>query len=142
MYNDLIKVISIAPGIFPNRIVNKIKSKPIKASQQITRDFLALLEKQFPIESRHPIQIRKASQFASHLNIHVNHLNRAIRETLNKTTTQVISEHILQEAKILLRNSNSSIADIGFALGFTEPTHFNNFFRKHARISPTKHRLG
>lgn len=114
----------------------------VNASQRITAAFLELLEQQFPIEGQHPIRVRYASQFANHLNIHVNHLNRALKATLNKTTTQVISEHILQEAKILLRKSNLSVADIAFVLGFTESTHFNNFFRKHAQITPTKFRTG
>lgn len=59
----------------------------------------------------------------------------------NKTTTQVISERILQEAKMLLRNSNLSVTEIAFALGFTEATHFNNFFKKHTQTSPTKFRV-
>jgi len=132
----------IAPGIFPNLAVSKIRRRTTKrASQQITRDFLALLEYQFPIESQHPVQVRSPSQFADRLNVHVNHLNRAIRETLNKTTTQVISDRILQEAKILLRDGTLSVAELAYALGFTEVTHFNNFFKKHTRISPTKFRF-
>jgi AraC family transcriptional activator of pobA len=29
---------------------------------------------------------------------------------------------------------------IAYSLGFDEPTHFNNFFRKHLNTSPTKFR--
>lgn len=116
----------------------------MNTSQQITHNFLAQLEQQFPIESAHPVRIklRKASQFADYLNVHVNHLNRAVKETLNKTTTQVISERILQEAKNLLRNSTLSVAEIAHVLGFTETTHFNNFFRKYTDNTPTNYRLG
>lgn len=114
----------------------------IKASQRIAIDFLTVLEKQFPIKDQRVIRIRSASQFADHLNIHVNHLNRSLKAALNKTTTQVISERILQEAKFLLRNTTWSVAEISIALGFTEPTHFNNFFRKNAHMNPTKFRTG
>jgi AraC family transcriptional activator of pobA len=111
------------------------------ASQRISVLFLELLERQFPIDDQHPsIQLRSASQFAGQLNIHVNHLNRAIKETLQKTTTQVIAERVVQEAKILLRHSKWGVAEIAYALGFTEPTHFNNFFKKHTAVSPTKFR--
>ena len=103
--------------------------------------FLELLERQFPIDDQHPsIQVRAASDFAGQLNIHVNHLNRAVKETLQKTTTQVIAERVLQEAKILLRHSRWGVAEIAYALGFAEPTHFNNFFKKHAATSPMKFR--
>ncbi|MBS1505457.1 MAG: AraC family transcriptional regulator [Bacteroidetes bacterium] len=111
------------------------------ASQRISALFLELLERQFPIDDQHPvIQIRSASEFADQLNVHVNHLNRAINETLQKTTTQVIAERIVQEAKILLRHSTWDVAEIAYALGFTEATHFNNFFKKHTEVSPTKFR--
>jgi len=100
-----------------------------------------LLERQFPIDDQHPaIKLRSASEFADQLNIHVNHLNRAVKETLQKTTTVVIAERVIQEAKILLRHSKWGVAEIAYALGFTEATHFNNFFKKHTQISPTKFR--
>jgi len=114
---------------------------PINASQRISALFLELLERQFPIDDSHPtVQLRSASDFANQLNVHVNHLNRAVKETTLKTTTQIISERILQEAKILLRHSAWNVSEIAYALGFTEVTHFNNFFKKYVQISPLKFR--
>lgn len=117
------------------------EKQSVNASQRISALFIELLERQFPIDDQHPtIQLRSASGFADQLNIHVNHLNRAIKETLQKTTTQVIAERVVQEAKILLRHSKWGVAEIAYALGFNEATHFNNFFKKHTEISPTKFR--
>lgn len=111
------------------------------ASKRISVLFMELLERQFPIDETHQkINLRSASEFASQLNIHVNHLNRAIKERTLKTTSQIIAERILQEAKILLKHSNWSVAEISLALGFTEVTHFNNFFKKHTQTSPLKFR--
>ena len=111
------------------------------ASQRISALFLELLERQFPIDDQHPsIELRAASEFADQLNVHVNHLNRAVKENLDKTTTQVIAERVVQEAKILLRHSRWGVAEIAYALGFSEATHFNNFFKKHTGSSPTKFR--
>ena len=42
---------------------------------------------------------------------------------------------------MLLRDRDLSVTDIAYALGFTEVTHFNNFFKKHTQVSPTKFRL-
>jgi len=63
------------------------------------------------------------------LNVHVNHLNRAIKETTDKTTSQIIAERILQESKILLKHSSWTVSEIAYALGYHEVTHFNNFFK-------------
>jgi AraC family transcriptional activator of pobA len=117
------------------------EKQTINASQRISALFVELLERQFPIDDQHPaIKLRSASEFADQLNIHVNHLNRAVKETLQKTTTVVIAERLVQEAKILLRHSQWGVAEIAYSLGFTEATHFNNFFKKHTEVSPTKFR--
>jgi len=106
-----------------------IDKQQINASTRISALFLELLERQFPIDDLHKsINQRTASDFANQLNVHVNHLNRAVKETTMKTTTQIIADRILQEAKILLRHSNMNVSEIAYALGFAEVTHFNNFF--------------
>lgn len=115
--------------------------QPINASQRISTLFLELLERQFPIDEDHPsVNLRSASDFANQLNVHVNHLNRAVKETTQKTTSQIIAERILQESKILLKHSNWNVSEIAYALGFREVTHFNNFFKKHTQGSPSKFR--
>lgn len=113
----------------------------INASQRISTIFLELLERQFPVDENHQaIQFRSASDFAQQLNVHVNHLNRAVKECTDKTTSQIIGERILQEAKILLKHSPWNVSEIAYALGFAETTHFNNFFKKHTTLSPLKFR--
>jgi AraC-like DNA-binding protein len=118
-----------------------LDKKAIHASQRITNLFQELLERQFPIDDNHQsVQLRSASDFARQLNIHVNHLNRAVKETTEKTTTQWIAERFLQEAKILLKHSSWTVSEIAYALGYTELSHFNNFFKKHVQLSPLKFR--
>lgn len=121
----------------------KLKKQPLNASKRISTLFMELLERQFPIDDNHrEINLRSASDFAGQLNVHVNHLNRAIKETAQKTTSQIIADRILQEAKILLKHSAWTVSEIAYSLGFTEVTHFNNFFKKHIQLSPLKFRNG
>lgn len=111
------------------------------ASERITSLFLELLERQFPVENvSQQIRFRKASEFASQLSIHVNHLNRALKEITNKSTTLIIADRLLQEAKILLSQTNWSISEISNCLGFEETAHFSNFFKKHILYSPLRFR--
>ncbi|NVJ85362.1 MAG: helix-turn-helix transcriptional regulator [Algoriphagus sp.] len=119
------------------------KTQHGNASLRIASIFLELLERQFPIDETHQsIGIRSPSDFADQLNIHVNHLNRAVKEMTGKTTSQLIAERLLQESKILLKQSNWNVSEIAFGLGFTEVTHFNNFFKKHVSLTPTQYRKG
>ena len=113
----------------------------INASRRVSTLFLELLERQFPVDENHrKINLRSASDFAQQLNVHVNHLNRALKETTNKTTSQIITDRILQESKILLKHSKWNVSEIAYSLGFNEVTHFNNFFKKHVLLSPLKYR--
>ncbi len=111
------------------------------ASSRISSLFIELVERQFPIDDTHrQIALRTASDYAKQLNVHVNHLNRAIKEVTDKTTTQVISERLLLESKMLLKNTALNVAEIAYSLGFAEVTHFNNFFKKNVGTSPLKFR--
>ena len=136
--NQIFELLHFAMKMEPSVAV---EHHAVNASQRISALFLELLERQFPIDDEHPaMQLRSASEFADQLNVHVNHLNRAIKEILQKTTTQVIAERLVQESKILLRHSTWGVSEIAYALGFTEVTHFNNFFKKHMQTSPLKFR--
>jgi AraC family transcriptional activator of pobA len=107
------------------------------AAHRITNVFLELLERQFPIEGMdHPLQLRTAQDYASNLNLHVNYLNRAVKETTGKSTTTHISERIASEAKALLLHTDWNVADIAYALGFEYPTYFNNFFKRITGTNP------
>jgi AraC family transcriptional regulator, transcriptional activator of pobA len=99
--------------------------------------FVELLERQFPIASPdQQLELRTAKDYADRLAIHVNHLNKVLKENTGKTTTEVITGRIAQEARILLKQTDWNISEIAFALGFEEVAHFSNFFKKQAGISP------
>ncbi len=117
------------------------ESKHSNASERISGLFMELLERQFPIESPlQRIRLRSASEYAEQLSIHVNHLNRALKESMQKSTSVLISERMVQEAKILLRHTNWNIAEIANSLRFEETAHFSNFFKKHTDHSPNSYR--
>jgi AraC-like DNA-binding protein len=136
--NLVFELVHFANKMQPSAKINKQQAN---GSQRISSLFLELLERQFPIEdNQQKVTLRSASDFANQLNIHVNHLNRAVKESTQKTTSQLIAERVLQEAKILLRHGGGSVSEIAYALGFSEVTHFDNFFKKHTQISPLKFR--
>jgi AraC family transcriptional activator of pobA len=111
------------------------------AAERITGLFAELLERQFPIDiSNQVMQLKSPSAFATQLNIHVNHLNKALKETTGKTTSQLIADRILQEAKILLKSTNWTINEIAWSLGFEEPNHFSGFFKTKTRTTAKQFR--
>ncbi|HKX85513.1 MAG TPA: helix-turn-helix transcriptional regulator [Flavobacterium sp.] len=109
----------------------------MNASSRITSLFLELLERQFPIESStQSLLLRNPKDYAETLNVHVNHLNKTLKERTGKTTTEIITSRILQESKILLKNTTWNVSEISNSLGFEEVAHFSNFFKKQSGLSP------
>ncbi|HEY8927668.1 MAG TPA: helix-turn-helix transcriptional regulator [Mucilaginibacter sp.] len=107
------------------------------ASARVSSLFIELLERQFPIESPHQkLSLRTAKDYADRLAVHVNHLNKVLKENTGKTTTDIISSRIIQEAKILLKQTDWNVSEIAYSLGFEEVAHFSNFFRKQTTLAP------
>jgi hypothetical protein len=77
--NLVFELLHFAMKIQPTANYDK---QQINASKRISVLFLELLERQFPIDDAHQrINFRSASDFANQLAVHVNHLNRAVKET-------------------------------------------------------------
>lgn len=114
---------------------------PGHSSERISHLFLELLERQFPVASPHdPIKLKSAGQLAEQLAVHPNHLNRAIRETTGKTTSELIAARIIKEAKALLIHSDWDITSIGYSLGFDHSSNFNLYFKKNTGENPSNFR--
>jgi AraC family transcriptional activator of pobA len=113
----------------------------INAATRITQHFMDLLERQFPIErSADPLRLRTAQDFAEGLSVHVNYLNRSVKEATGKPTSVHIADRIVAEAKALLQHTDWSVADIAYALGFAYPTYFNNYFKRVTGAAPKSFR--
>ena len=114
---------------------------PQNAASRIVSLFVELLERQFPIESpSQRLNLRAPKEYAERLAVHVNHLNKVIKESTGKTTSEIITSRIIQEAKILLRQTDWNVSEIAFSLGFEEVAHFSNFFKKQVSITPVSFR--
>ncbi len=112
------------------------------AAARITRVFMELLERQFPVESpERPLQLKTAKDYADNLAVHVNHLNRSLKEVTGKSTTTLINERIAGEAKAILLHTDWNVTDVAYALGFEYPTYFNNFFKKMTGTNPKSVRM-
>ena len=112
------------------------------ASERIASLFIELLERQFPLESAHQrLQLRTAKDYADRLAVHVNHLNKVLKDVTGNTTKCLISNRVTQEAKVLLRHTDWNIAEIAYVLGFDDLAQFSNFFKKQTSFAPTSFRI-
>lgn len=148
MYNELASDYAYKYDLLRNYVLELIhfgqKLQPAStlypthnAAARVSSLFIELLERQFPIESPNQrLSLRTASDYADRLAVHVNHLNKVLKENIGKTTTDIISARVTQEAKILLKQTNWNISEIAWSLGFEQVAHFSNFFRKQTELAP------
>jgi AraC family transcriptional activator of pobA len=108
------------------------------ATTRLAAAFGTLLASQYPIVTpARQLALRTPQAFADALAVHVNYLNRALKDATGKTTTQLLAERLVQEARTLLLHTDWPIGHISYCLGFEEPTHFTRLFRKYAHCSPS-----
>jgi len=107
------------------------------APARLTAQFAELLERQFPLETpQQQLRLRTATDYASQLAVHVNHLNRVLKETTGHTTTALIASRMTQEARMLLKQTSWTVSEISDSLGFADVAHFCNFFKRQTGLVP------
>ncbi|SDM24187.1 AraC family transcriptional regulator [Kriegella aquimaris] len=97
--------------------------------------FRDLLDQQFQEQ-------KSVSKYAVQMNITQKRLNLATLKVMDVTPKQMIDSRVLLEAKRLLVHTSDSVKQVGFKLGFEEPTNFVKYFRKHHKVTPTEFRNG
>jgi len=122
-------------------LTGSLPAQKADAAVRITRLFLQLLDRQFPVQSPlRPMKLGKPVDFARCLAIHVNHLNDMVRKVTGLTTSEHITARKIAEAKVLLHHSDWTIADISAGLAFSYPNHFNTFFSRNTGTTPLQYR--
>ena len=135
--NLVSELIHTALKLRPAQLQKVVKSDS-NAADRITALFLELVERQFPIESpMQRIHFRTPGEYAGQLNVHINHLNKVLKETTGKTTSQLLAERLTMEARAMLKHTHWNISEISWCLGFEDPSHFIKFFKKNTQTTPT-----
>ena len=79
-------------------------------------------------------------QLAQQFDISVRSFNRRFLIAVGKTPLQYLQEVRLEQAKALLKQSNLSIAEIAFAVGYQDTSYFSSLFKRANTITPNEYR--
>lgn len=105
-----------------------------RLNNDILLNFKNLVYKQFK-------QHKSIKEYASQLHITPNHLNKVVKNETGKTTTEIINEIMILEAKVLLFQTKQTVNEISLALGFEDASYFSRFFKKETGFSPSHFRV-
>jgi len=94
------------------------------------RELEELIEKNF-------LQEKSPQFYASESNISPKHLNRITKEMVEKTTTELITERVILEAKRLLIHGKLTFTEIAYNLGYEDYSYFSRLFKKKVGENPS-----
>jgi AraC family transcriptional activator of pobA len=123
------------------KVATYLKPDPFTDESKHVYAFFQLLEKETSgINYTRPIRIKTAKEFADNLAMHPNHLNLLLKKHTGQNVSSHIKGRLLEESKILLRQTDWTLQCIGYAIGFAEQPNFSEFFKKNLGITPAEFR--
>ncbi len=85
-------------------------------------------------------ELKTVEEFAQQLGISKTYLNKLCNSHFGKPCSHLIAERLLLESKQALLFSSKDIAVIAYEFGFSEPSNFIRFFKKHTYQTPLSFR--
>ncbi len=107
--------------------------KDVSRAAHLMRQFHLALEQHFR-------EMQSVTDYARLLGVTANHLHDTVREQTGHTAGGMIRERRLLDAKRLLSHSDLSVSEIGYHLGFHDPSYFSRFFRQAMGHTPAAFR--
>lgn len=110
----------------------KQHGRPVEGNayeQEKLQQFLEVLEQNLRTQ-------KQVSEYADAMNMSVYQLNNITKTTLGKTASDVITDHIILEAKRYLLATSEQVNQIAYHLGYEDPSYFIRFFKKHTGHTP------
>ena len=113
------------------------KTNGLDGSQPIKTNHLRQLD---ALISSHLGKGWGASDYAQAMSISTGHLGRVCREHSGLGTTAYIERRVMTEACRMLAFTQMPVSEIGYRLGFDDPSYFSKRFNKCHHQTPTRYR--
>jgi AraC-like DNA-binding protein len=99
-----------------------------------------LLKEYFSSDLINETGLPTVSHFAKSLNISDSYLSDLLRKETGTNTQENIHLYVINRSKDILINTNKSISEIAYELGFEYPQYFSRLFKKKTGETPREYR--
>lgn len=110
------------------------------ANKGILEKFEHLLNEYYTSERPQTIGLPSVAFCAGELNLSANYFGDLIKKETGKSAHEYIQNKIMDVAKNKIFDSNKTVNEIAYELGFKYPQHFSRLFKQHAGITPLEFR--
>jgi AraC family transcriptional activator of pobA len=123
-----------------NRYYNRQFMTRKMVANDLLTNFETILENYFAQNSNDSLPT--VEKIASELNVSSSYLSDMLRNLTGQNTQQHIHSKLIEKAKELLTNTNLSISEIAYQLGFEYPQSCSKLFKSKNGVSPMEFRVG
>ncbi len=133
-----IKLVNLIQQIYID--LTRMYSIELGDKKHLSLSYLTILEQLESLINHHYLQEKSPQFYAQKLNISGKHLNRVVRATVNKTTSTLIMDRNMLEAKRRMVHTHDSLSHIAYALAFSDYAYFSKVFKVKTGMSPLQFR--
>lgn len=113
--------------------------------EESNRDVLQLFEKYVDeyFDNKNQVEngLPSVKYFADKVYLTPNYFGDLIKKETGKSAQEYIQLKVIERAKDRLMNSNLTISEIAYELGFQYPQHFSRVFKQHTGATPNQYRV-
>jgi AraC-like DNA-binding protein len=109
-------------------------------NQELTTRFKRVLDVYFESGLLEEKGIPSVEWLANQLGVSHRYMSDTIKAETGKTAVDQINLFLIEEAKNMLLEPNSSVSETAYSLGFEYPQYFSRLFKKKVGMSPAEYR--
>lgn len=112
--------------------------------EHLNKDVLArfeeLLDTYFDSDKPQTLGLPTVSYCANQLNLSANYFGELVKKETGKSAQDYIHTKVIEVAKEKVFDTNRSISEVAYDMGFKYPQHFTRLFKQHVGQSPNEYR--
>lgn len=110
-------------------------------NKDVVSDIERYMKAYFNSETLEEKGLPSVQYFADKVHLSSNYLGDLIKKETGKSIKDHINGMVVEKAKTLLLNSNHSVSEIAYSLGFNYPHYFSRMFKSKTGKTPQQYRL-
>lgn len=89
---------------------------------------------------KEPSKRKQVSYYASQLNVTPKYLSKVCKQVSGKSPTRWITESVMDDIYLMLRNTDLSVKELSYKMGFPNSSFFGQYFKEEAGMTPLEYR--